>query len=398
MSDDRQAATRERDVFDERPERAGTFTSRFIDAAIRRLLEYRPAVPGQPPALLVTIGFGLALLSLSHVAASTEPVGVAAIEVVLPGTCSITVLALARWTTQIERRREKHASAVIFSVVFMAIAMTTVGIILLTQLPRSVGSSDYRFAVTTTLAIGAVVGTPTGFIFDEMIARQEALDTEYRKTKRLNRHLQVVNRVMRHNVRNELTVALGGLESIDADCETSDDWLGRSRRALERLHDHTEKLLKIESLEETAQRRTTVDLVTYVEGFFQTLDLEGRDVDIETQFPAEATVHAHPLVGTAVLEAIENALVHNSHDDLRVTIRIVEAEEHFDVVVVDTGSGIPDAELEALQLDEEQPLKHGQGVGLWLCKWVTEASNGSLSFESNAPQGTVVRFRFPRAH
>jgi len=399
---------------DRRTDGSMTATSRLIDATIRRLLQYRPWVPWRPPVALAGIGVGLAVLSLSQAFVDPEPPGVALVECLLPLVGAALVLAAARWTTRVDRSVEKHASAVIVSLVFMAIALATVGVVLFTQLPRDVAGFDYPFAVVTALTAGAVVGTPNGFVFDEVIARQEALEAEFREVSRLNRRLQLVNRVVRHNVRNELTVALGGLEQHRARVDAlatagaerdggtdgpagsdADEWLDRSVSALERLLDHTEKLVQIESLERSADERITIDIASYVEGYLRTTDFDG--VPVETDLPERARVRAHPLVGTAVAEVVENAVVHNDHEGLALHVRVEADGDEVEVVVADTGTGIPAVELEALDREGESRLVHSRGVGLWLVSWVVDVSGGRVAFDGNAPTGTVVRFRLPGA-
>ena len=404
MSDGKRAPERRTgDGLDWQADRPLTVTGRLVDAALRRLLGYRPSVPRRPPTVLVGIGVGLAALGIGQAVVDPEPPGAMLVEAGVPCLGATLVVAAARWTTRVDRSAEKHASAVIVSLVFMAISLATVGIILVTQLPRSVVAFDYPFAVVTALVSGAVVGTPTGFVLDEVIARQEALEEEYREVRRLNRRLQIVNRVMRHNVRNELTVALGGLEHVEDELGATDDeghadrWLSRSTDALHRLLDHTEKLLEIESLERSAEERITVDIANYVTGHLDSDDLDTSGVTVETDFTESAPVRAHPLIGTAVIEAIENAVVHNDHDDLAITVRVVADDDDVEVVVADTGGGIPGIERAALDRETESPLTHGGGVGLWLVKWASDASGGEFSLEENSPTGTVVRIRLPRA-
>ncbi|MFB6281774.1 MAG: ATP-binding protein [Haloferacaceae archaeon] len=401
-----------------RADRPMTLTSRLVEGVIRRLLRYRPSVPGRPPAVLGAVGAALAVLSVAQLAIDPEPLGASLVESLIPLLGAGPVVAAARWTTRIDRSAEKAASAVIVSVVFMAVALATVGLVLLTQLPAAASGFDYPFAVVAALTAGALVGTPSGFVFDEVIARQEELEAEYREVARLNQRLQVINRVMRHNVRNELTVALGaiaGLREAEGEAESGDGsergsgggdapaaagtdadaWLERSAAALERLREHTEKLLELESLERSTDDRTTVDLAAYVEEYLGANAPDG--VRITADLAGSVPVRAHPLVGTAVVEVIENALVHNDHDDLAVAVRIAPDGDEVEVEVADTGEGIPETERAALDRGAETPLVHAQGVGLWLVRWVCDVSGGRLEIEENSPSGTVVRLRLPRA-
>jgi len=44
---------------------------------------------------------------------------------------------------------------------------------------------------------------------------------------------------------------------------------------------------------------------------------------------------------------------------------------------------------------EVEPLFHGRGMGLWLVNLIVQYSDGTLAFEENDPQGSVVTIRLP---
>ena len=374
----------------------GQVLAAFVDEVART----RPRVPGPPGVMLAAIALGVVGLAMAQVQLDPEPPVASAFEVAVPLGVTLPVLAAGWWTTVARRGRQKHAAAVYVSLLFMAIATATVAVIVLTQLAAGSRAFDWPFAVTTTLGVGALVGTPTGFAIDEVIARQEALEAEHRATARLNERLRVLNRVMRHNIRNELTVALGGLEMAAADLEADGarEWADRATVALERLLDHANKVLRLDRLETTRDRREAVELVAYVEGFLEATEYERPRVTLETDLPAAARVSAHPLIGTAVVEVIDNAIVHTaSAATVEIDVTVVERDDAVEVTVADTGRGLPALEREALESPAESSLTHGGGVGLWLAKWVVEASDGTLSVTENEPRGTVVRLRLPRA-
>lgn len=363
------------------------------------LLQYQPAVPGKPPWMLVSIATGLLALAGIQPVLDPDPIVYQALEVGIPGSLALGVVYSAHWITTLDRATQKHASAVVFSLIFMAMATSVVLLIFIAQRAENAPVIVYEFGVVTALAAGAIVGTPTGIIYDEVLARQDALEDEITRAQTANQQLQVVNRVMRHNVRNELTVALGALDIIDPQVEGDPGrrWLDSGRDALHRLQNHAEKTLKIESLQQSRNQTRTVDLVSVVEGYVTAQQNVPRGVELATDFPETALVRAHPLIDTAVIEAIDNAIEHNREVDPEITVQITKDEDRVEYVVADTGHGVPRFELETLASLAEQPLHHCDGVGLWLMKWVVDASGGSLEFEDNQPQGTVVRIRLPAA-
>jgi sensor histidine kinase regulating citrate/malate metabolism len=71
-----------------------------------------------------------------------------------------------------------------------------------------------------------------------------------------------------------------------------------------------------------------------------------------------------------------------------------EEDEGAEIVVADSGSGIPQHELAVLDEGQETPLTHGSGIGIWLIHWATNAIRGNASFET-AETGTRVTISVP---
>ena len=66
------------------------------------------------------------------------------------------------------------------------------------------------------------------------------------------------------------------------------------------------------------------------------------------------------------------------------------------VTVADDGPGLPADEREVLANGEEEPLVHGQGLGLYLAYWIITNLDGEIEMaESEA--GTTVRIKVPAA-
>jgi signal transduction histidine kinase len=67
--------------------------------------------------------------------------------------------------------------------------------------------------------------------------------------------------------------------------------------------------------------------------------------------------------------------------------------------VADDGPGFTDAEL-AVHADAEATetaLRHSDGVGLWLVRWIVDAYDGDVTVENGDDCGAVVTVRLPPA-
>lgn len=65
----------------------------------------------------------------------------------------------------------------------------------------------------------------------------------------------------------------------------------------------------------------------------------------------------------------------------------------------DDGPGIPDHQRELIEQNvEESDLAHGNGLGLWLSKWIVEAYGGELHLPpTDDGEGAVVEFHLDAA-
>jgi signal transduction histidine kinase len=211
--------------------------------------------------------------------------------------------------------------------------------------------------------------------------------------------LEVLNRVLRHNIRNDTTV-IQGRASVLAD-EVSDPALAEHA---ETIRENSEDL---STLSETARR---------IERLLSTENTDSRDVSLaavvddvlsdvpnrvvsECSVPASISVRAsHEPLEALVTAVVENAIKHDNSDEPSVAIRArYDPDGPYPVVltVTDTGPGISRTEREAVLNADEQPLRHGTGLGLWLVRWVTTRLGGELDIADNQPTGTVVSVYLP---
>ncbi len=211
--------------------------------------------------------------------------------------------------------------------------------------------------------------------------------------KRRNQQLAVLNRVLRHNIRNDLTAIDGyltmAMERAEAD----------TREFLEDVETRTASLL---STSEVADRvRRTFDPSDPTEQKLETTVGELTDRARE-EFP-EATidvtlesvrVQASTVLEYALWELLENACEHTGESpNVDVTVR--KNGTSATVTVVDDGPGIPEQERRILGSGEETQLDHGSGLGLWLVYWVLESSGADLAFDCE--DGTEVSVQLPVA-
>ena len=78
-----------------------------------------------------------------------------------------------------------------------------------------------------------------------------------------------------------------------------------------------------------------------------------------------------------------------------ISIAIEQSDGFVVVTVSDTGSGIPDSMLESLFQPLQSRKPGGLGVGLYQCKQIVEAHQGTILLQSQEGTGTQVRIALP---
>lgn len=298
------------------------------------------------------------------------------------------------------RRLVVHAGLIL--AVGAGFAATVAGYIVWLE-SSSLTVADLSYPLIAAGAGGALLATPITYYYVTAAQRMAELEAKYAEAEQMRKQLSILDRVLRHNLRNELNIIAGW---ADEPSRNDDDAPDSSPQRVVARH-----LARLEDLSETARRIRQVfetdipmrhDVTRVVESVVTDVGAQAPAVTITTDLPATAHVLAHPQVDTALRELLENAIEHNDNATLTVEVAVTPAAERADgtrmccIEIRDTGRGIPRLEIEALTQPEETPLSHGRGLGLRLVYAIVEQSGGHLEVV-NAEQGTAVRLWLPRA-
>jgi len=193
---------------------------------------------------------------------------------------------------------------------------------------------------------------------------------------------EVITRVLRHNLRNDMEVVSGYMEIVRQQCEGSD------QTAIDEVESVADKLLSLgEKMREIDARLTDSNhrlrRVNLRETTTRVVE-EYHEAHPAVTFRVNVGDHAiagNSLVRDAIAELIENAIEHTTTADEETVITITTDERsegrEIDLAVVDNGQGIPRGEAEAISEATESKLNHSSGVGLWLVKWITDSINAT---------------------
>ncbi|MFC6755431.1 MULTISPECIES: PAS domain S-box protein [Haloarcula] len=210
--------------------------------------------------------------------------------------------------------------------------------------------------------------------------------------------LSVLDRVLRHNLRNKLMVMLAQVDRI---AERSED--GEIVDAATTIERAGEELLE---LAETARgfKRTIdpaeddavgpVDVGEETGHAIEEVRMEHDGVRIVADVPESLWARAHDSYELAMGELLERAATAGT--DVKVAVEIAANPEDgtVSICVCHDGDGLDAVELDALNSGIEDELQHTQGLGLWFVRWMATNSGGTFSI-SETDRGTEVELTLP---
>ena len=218
---------------------------------------------------------------------------------------------------------------------------------------------------------------------------------------------------MSHELRTPLHVVVGYTDllcdgafgKLDSEQRQA---LGRLRHNSITLIDLVEATLEAHRLEagRTQARRRDVDLAALLDEIQHDSGYLPRRPGVQLHWelpPRPAMPHTDPTKVKIILKnLIGNALKFTERG--AVTVRIVahEAEQKLDLIVDDSGRGIPENELphifdmfRQVKDDSVAPLISGVGLGLFIVQRFVEQLGGRLSVTSTWRQGSTFRVELP---
>lgn len=215
--------------------------------------------------------------------------------------------------------------------------------------------------------------------------------------KRREQRLAVLNRVLRHNLRNDLNVVQGYLEI--AGQRVDDDEIGGLLGTAEsKTNGLIELGEKAQTIDQTMRTDEVPPEVIRVRDLLDDIISDSEDgsrIDLRVPETLQLRV-SRRLLRSVFDNLLENALVHGG-DEGSVEVELVEtdADDHSATFEIrDDGPGIPDHELAVLDKGRETALEHGSGLGLWIVKWNVDSLGGEVSFETDG-DGTTATLSVP---
>ena len=212
------------------------------------------------------------------------------------------------------------------------------------------------------------------------------------------RQLDVLDRVLRHNLRNEINVIRGHAEVID---ENAANGVEQSiKKILRKSNDIIETANKSRKITKIAQQRPKSEnknISSLLNGVIQNISQNHPEAAVEFECHSEVEVNVSIHFEKALSELITNAIVHNDSSSPSVVVTVSLTDDMAQIKIADDGPQIPEVERQVLlQEDEQTPLYHGSGLGLSLVRLVISRSGGTVFYPDSSSGGNSIVIEVPK--
>jgi len=219
--------------------------------------------------------------------------------------------------------------------------------------------------------------------------------------KRREEELQVLNRIIRHDIRNDMSVILGWAELLEPHVDEE----GREHlRKIVRSGEHVVELTEFaRDYAEAVAGEGEVEIapVSFEPILRKEIDLRREsfpDAEFVLGDVPDVEVTANDMLASVFRNLLNNAVQHNDAAEPVVEVSGEATDETVVVRVADNGPGIPEDERELVFQKGKKGIKSsGDGIGLHLVETLVDQYGGAVTVGDNDPRGSVFTVRLPRA-
>ena len=203
-----------------------------------------------------------------------------------------------------------------------------------------------------------------------------------------NQQLLVMDRVLRHNLRNTMNLIRGLAETIrDRAGDETAEKAAQIVTESDALMTTVEKERDITRLLVDRPRPEPTDLGRVLDAVLDRVRTAHPAATISVERSADPTAVAITDIDRGLEELLDNALSHADDVSPTVSVEVEQTEDDVTIRIADRNGPIPEMERAVLLgHGENDPLYHGSG----LVYWIVRRSGGSVAYEGLEPRGNAI--------
>lgn len=216
------------------------------------------------------------------------------------------------------------------------------------------------------------------------------------------RTTHVLNRVLRHDLRNELNLVYGSVQNLESELpeDTGTEKIERVKRTLSSLIQTSDRARTLQQWLERSHEmeNAPVSLDGAIDRAVMNAREDYPDARYEIDTVPAVSVLADELLSSVFEVLIENAVVHNDAATPHVVVQATTENGTVQIGISDNGPGVPSGHEELIfGREEHSQLHHGQGMGLFFADTVVDVYGGDIWVESDDERGSTFYVRLERA-
>lgn len=231
--------------------------------------------------------------------------------------------------------------------------------------------------------------------------QQDATDRKrFEQTLKSQRdNLEVLNQMLRHDIRNELQLVVGRAEllreHVPEDGPDHVDTIATAARDAVALTHTAQNLSEAMLNSESSLQPMLLSTVLREEIDDVASGFEDAAIRVKGDIP-DIKVAADEMLNSVFQNLLRNAIQHNHKARPQVTVSTARDDGSVVVKVADDGPGIPDALKSEIFTHGEKGLESdGTGIGTYLVKTLVERYGGDVWIDDNEPEGTIFSVQLP---
>jgi two-component system OmpR family sensor kinase len=273
---------------------------------------------------------------------------------------------------------------------------TMLVLVLLTLLGSSEGSMPHIHAIRSRTYLanfligGSLGGTLTGLYAARDRFRRESLELQTNR-------LKVLNRLLRHEVLNDVTAIRGYAAVIDSVAEKAESVITDRSSQIESTIEDVKYLTQSAGREAVVRR--PLDVTSCLERSVETVRAAHPDAEISVEPPAgDPEVQATDRLERVFTQLLENAVTYADDPTPTATVHVETQPDTVRICVSDEAGGLPESQAALLERGAIEEFDDPTtGFGLNVVRLLVESFQGRIETEVD-DEGSTVTVVLPRSN
>jgi|AntRauTorcE11897_2_1112592.scaffolds.fasta_scaffold14347_1 PAS domain S-box-containing protein len=236
------------------------------------------------------------------------------------------------------------------------------------------------------------------------IQHTKDLEQASKELKELNKNKDRLLGIVAHDLRSPLAAIVSSIElvSVTNDKNERDELLNLATESAYKMLDLVNDLLDVSAIKtgKLEIKKQQIDLKSYFDSIAKSCtrnaSLKGINFELSTRFDKPEFSLDPNRIEQVITNLVGNAIKF-SNRGTTITLTVTSTKEHLIIKVKDQGLGIPEDELPNIFGEftdiSTKPTENekSSGLGLSICKRITELHGGSISVKSKPKEGSTFK-------